>query len=185
MEKLLKFMGFIGDLKQVRRTGWVLRKVKEPESVADHMYRMAILSFLVEPSSGLNKDRCIKISLVHDLAECIVGNLTPQDDILKSEKRKQEMEAMKHICSLVPEEVGNELYELWEDYEFQRSAEAMFVKDLDKFEMILQAHEYEKLSNSPGKLQEFFDSTKGKFKTEQVKEWVEKLNTERSSSSGT
>lgn len=37
----------------------------------------------------------------------------------------------------------------------------MFVKDLDKFEMILQAHEYEELSNSPGKLQEFFDSTKG------------------------
>jgi putative hydrolase of HD superfamily len=35
----------------------VLRKVKDPESVADHMYRMAMLSFLVDPSSGLDKDR--------------------------------------------------------------------------------------------------------------------------------
>ncbi|XP_062569041.1 5'-deoxynucleotidase HDDC2-like [Saccostrea cucullata] len=182
MDKLLKFMSFIGDLKRVKRTGWVLRKVKDPESVADHMYRMALLSFLVDPSSGLNKDRCIKISLVHDLAECIVGDLTPQDEIPKSEKQKQEMEAMKHICSLVPEEVGQELYELWEDYEFQKSEEAKFVKDLDKFEMILQAHEYEKLSDSPGRLQEFFNSTKGKFKTSQIKDWVEKLNTDRCSS---
>lgn len=186
MDKLLKFMTLIGDLKRVKRAGWVLRQVQEPESVADHMYRMAILSFLVDPaSSGLNKDRCIKISLVHDLAECIVGDLTPQDNIPKAEKQKQEMDAMKQICSLVPEEVGQELYELWEDYEFQRSEEAKFVKDLDKFEMILQAQEYETLSGCPGHLQEFFDSTAGKFKTELVREWVKKLNAERTSQTAT
>ncbi|XP_078332414.1 5'-deoxynucleotidase HDDC2-like isoform X2 [Crassostrea virginica] len=186
MDNILQFMTFIGDLKRVKRTGWVLRQVKEPESVADHMYRMAVLSFLVDPaSSGLNKDRCIKISLVHDLAECIVGDLTPQDNIPKTEKQQQEMAAMKHICSLVPEEVGKELFELWEDYEFQKSEEAKFVKDLDKFEMILQAHEYEKQSERPSHLQEFFDSTEGKFKTKLVKEWVEKLYQDRSKSSGT
>lgn len=48
-----------------------------------------------------------------------------------------------------------------QDYEFQKSEEAKFVKDLDKFEMILQAHEYEKQSERPGHLQEFFDSTEG------------------------
>ena len=48
-----------------------------------------------------------------------------------------------------------------QDYEFQKSEEAKFVKDLDKFEMILQAHEYEKQSERPGHLQEFFDSTDG------------------------
>lgn len=95
------------------------------------------------------------------------------------------MDAMKQICSLVPEEVGQELYELWEDYEFQRSEEAKFVKDLDKFEMILQAQEYETLSGCPGHLQEFFDSTAGKFKTELVREWVKKLNAERTSQTAT
>lgn len=29
--------------------------------------------------------------------------------------------------------------------------------------MIFQAHEYEQLAKKPGSLQEFFDSTKGKF----------------------
>ena len=41
----------------VKRTGWVVRGVKDPESVAGHMYRMAIMSFLVDPQSGLDKDR--------------------------------------------------------------------------------------------------------------------------------
>ena len=37
------------------------------------------------------------------------------------------------------------------------------MKDLDRFDMIVQAFEYEQAENSPGKLQEFFDSTHGKF----------------------
>ena len=35
------------------------------------------------------------------------------------------------------------------------------MKDLDKFDMIFQAYEYEQLENKPGSLQEFFDSTNG------------------------
>ena len=50
----------------------------------------------------------------------------------------------------------------WQEYEHQTSPEAIFVKDLDKFEMIFQAHEYEQLAKKPGSLQEFFDTTKGK-----------------------
>ena len=44
-------------LQRVQRTGWVLRRVSNPESVADHMYRMSVLSFLVDPASGLNKEK--------------------------------------------------------------------------------------------------------------------------------
>ena len=34
--------------------------------------------------------RCIKIALVHDMAECIVGDITPMDGITKEEKNKLE-----------------------------------------------------------------------------------------------
>ena len=49
---------------------------------------------------------------------------------------------------------------LMQEYEDQNSSDAKFVKDLDKFDMILQAHEYE-TDQSHLNLQEFFDSTKG------------------------
>ena len=73
------------------------------------------------------------------------------------------------------------------EYETGLTPEAMLVKDLDKFEMILQAYEYEKgktellkyvvilpacqstchvfipAENRPGECQEFFDSTAGQM----------------------
>lgn len=48
-----------------------------------------------------------------------------------------------------------------QEYETQSSAEARLVKQFDLLEMILQAHEYEELEGTPGRLQEFFDSTNG------------------------
>lgn len=48
-----------------------------------------------------------------------------------------------------------------QEYETQSSAEARLVKQFDQLEMILQAHEYEELEGTPGRLQEFFDSTAG------------------------
>lgn len=34
--------------------------------------------------------RCIKLALVHDMAECIVGDIAPSDNISKAEKRRRE-----------------------------------------------------------------------------------------------
>lgn len=52
---------------------------------------------------------------------------------------------------------------MFQDYENQSSPEAKFAKDLDRYDMILQAFEYEKRENAPRKLQEFFTATEGKF----------------------
>lgn len=58
---------------------------------------------------------------------------------------------------------------------------AVLTKDLDKFDMILQAYEYEQIQkDKPFFLQEFFDSTKDVFRTEQVKTWVQGLEQWRS-----
>ncbi|KAL4217609.1 HD domain-containing protein 2 [Mactra antiquata] len=178
--KLFEFFSLIGQLKRVQRTGWVLRKVSDPESVADHMYRMAMMSFLVDGKSGLNKERCIKLALVHDMAESIVGDIAPSDCIDKQEKHRREKTAMTHITSLVKEDIGSELMSLWMEYEDQKTVESHFVKDLDKFDMIFQAYEYEQLDSKPGFLQEFFDTTDGKFKTETVQDWATELQRIRS-----
>lgn len=175
---LLEFFKLIGKLKSTKRTGWVLRGVRQPESIADHMYRMSVMAFLATPE--LDKDRCVKMAVVHDMAECIVGDLVPSDPITKEEKHRQERAAMDHIKGLVDAETGQELYKLWEEYEYQQTAEARFVKDLDRFDMILQAHEYEEADQKPGFLQEFYDSTQGKFSHPVVCGWVEELNRQRS-----
>ncbi|XP_062890345.1 HD domain-containing protein 2 [Mobula hypostoma] len=176
--KLLQFIRFIGQLKRVSRTGWVYRNVKNPESVSDHMYRMAVMAFLIEDPS-LNKERCIKLALVHDMAECIVGDIAPADNISKEEKHRREEEAMKCLTALLNNDASKEIQELWQEYENQSSNEAKYVKELDRFEMIAQAFEYEEMEEKPGHLQEFFDSTKGKFSHPEILQLVTTLNTER------
>ncbi|XP_030628648.1 5'-deoxynucleotidase HDDC2 [Chanos chanos] len=178
MDNMLKFMKLVGQLKRVPRTGWVYRNVKHPESVSDHMYRMSVMALTIQDSS-INKERCMKLAVVHDLAECIVGDIAPADNVSKAEKHRREKEAMMHITGLLSEGLKKELYELWEEYETQSSPEAKLVKEFDQLEMILQAHEYEELEGRPGRLQEFFSSTEGKFHHPEVLQLVRSLNEER------
>ncbi|KAK7091801.1 5'-deoxynucleotidase HDDC2-like [Littorina saxatilis] len=178
--KLFEYMTLIGKLKRVKRTGWVCKGVTDPESVSDHMYRVAMTAFLAPPP--LNTDKCVKMALVHDMAECIVGDLTPHDKVSKEEKHRKEEEATKRMCSLVGEPLGPQLFSLWLEYERQETAESRFVKDLDRLEMVVQAFEYEQQEQRPGFLQEFFDSTEGKFSTEAVQGWRQHLDTLRNQS---
>ncbi|XP_063079167.1 HD domain-containing protein 2 [Engraulis encrasicolus] len=183
MDSMLQFMKLIGQLKRVPRTGWVYRNVKQPESVSDHMYRMSMMALTIEDRS-LNKDKCVKLALVHDMAECIVGDIAPADNISKAEKHRREKEAMEHLTGLLNEGLRKEIYDLWNEYETQASPEAKLVKELDQLEMILQAHEYEQLEGTPGRLEEFFTSTQGRFHHPEVLRLVESLNEERAKGMG-
>nr|CAG8534239.1 8181_t:CDS:10 [Entrophospora candida] len=176
--KILDFLHFCEQLKRTKRTGWVDKGIKDPESISDHMHRMSILALLLDDPT-LDRNKCVKMAVVHDLAECIVGDITPFQGISKSEKNRRESEAMKHLCKelLDDSQQSKEIFDLWQEYEDGISNEAKFVKDLDKFELILQAFEYEQSQNKD--LEEFFESTKGKFNHSLVKSWVGELYRKR------
>ena len=91
---------------------------------------------------------------------------------------------MEHMITLVGKGAGSEIMELWKEYSERKTPEAKFVKDLDRFEMILQAFEYEKAEENVGRLQDFFESTKGKFQHPMVIKWVEELYEQRQSKIG-
>ncbi len=85
------------------------------------------------------------MSIIHDLAEAVVGDIPPSAKMLKEEKHTLEKNGMLQLMSFLGDtESANEIYELWMEYENATTPEALFVKDVDKFEMILQAFEYEK-----------------------------------------
>ncbi|XP_049811478.1 5'-deoxynucleotidase HDDC2 [Schistocerca nitens] len=177
--KIIEFLELVGRLKHIQRTGWILRHVNNPESIAGHMYRMGILSFLIDEKDGLDKDKCIKMSLVHDLGECIVGDLTPHCGIPAAEKHRRETLAMRELASLAGN-AGTEMFNLYKEYEEQKTPEAKFVKELDRFDMVLQAFEYEKSEKRPHGLQDFFDSTEDKFSHPKVLTLVDELKKQRS-----
>nr|CAB3449064.1 unnamed protein product [Digitaria exilis] len=141
----IDFLTLCYRLKTTKRAGWVKRGVQAPESVADHMYRMGIMALVAADLPGVDRDKCVKMAIVHDIAEAIVGDITPSDNVPKEEKSRMEKEALDHMCELLGGgSRAQEIRELWMEYENNASLEAKVVKDFDKIEMILQALEYEK-----------------------------------------
>ncbi|MFS7959744.1 putative HD/PDEase domain, 5'-deoxynucleotidase YfbR/HDDC2 [Helianthus anomalus] len=150
------------DLVTTKRKGWVNQGIKGSESIADHMYRMALMALVADDLPGINRERCIKIALVHDIAEAIVGDITPSDGVPKVEKSRLEQAALNEMCEVLGGgKRAEEIKELWREYEDNASLEANLVKDFDKIEMILQALEYE--TEHDRILDEFFLSTAGKL----------------------
>lgn len=45
----------------------------------------------------LDVSKMVRMSLVHDMAECITGDITPYDKISEDEKHRRESEAMKNL----------------------------------------------------------------------------------------
>ncbi|XP_012254653.1 5'-deoxynucleotidase HDDC2 isoform X2 [Athalia rosae] len=178
VKKLFKFMELVGRLKHVKRTGWILHNVVDPETISGHMYRMAMLSFLIDNTENLDKVKIMQMTLIHDLAECIVGDITPVCGISPEEKHKLEDEAMQKICDLLGDK-GPDMLTMFREYEEQQTPEAQYVKDLDRLDLIMQAFEYEKRDSVPGKLEEFFVSTNGKIRHPFVSQLADEVNVQR------
>ncbi|PVU84929.1 hypothetical protein BB560_007210 [Smittium megazygosporum] len=178
-KNMLGFFHLLENLKKTKRTGWINNNIPMPESISDHMYRMALMAMAVNDQT-LDINRCIKIALIHDIAESIVGDITPFDNISKEEKYTLELNGILKIKELLKDSpLQDEIEPLWKEYELCETAEAKLVKDLDKFEMITQAYEYEvahKIS-----LQSFFDSSLKKIEHPVVVTWAHDLSKKRES----
>ena len=187
----LEFARLLGNLKTTPRTGWVRRGVPKYESVADHSWRVAALSLLL-PQDDLNVAKCMQLAIVHDMAESLVGDIAPDDNVTKEEKHTLESDAMKQIASILakatmtttsPDDASKNdpskhLSELFHEYEERKTQEAVAVKDLDLLDMILQADTYEQTFDMD--LGDFFVSTPvDRFRTPAVKRFAQHLHAER------
>ncbi|KAH7885745.1 HD domain-containing protein [Phlebopus sp. FC_14] len=174
----LAFFHIIERLKTQKRTGWIDHKIPNPESIADHMYRMAVLAMCTSDKK-LDISKCVMMCIVHDLAEAQVGDITPREGISKQEKQRLEAEAMHNfVYDMLHGSPAALLIEaLWKEYEERKTPEAKFVKDLDRLEMALQAREYEKAHSC--NLQGFFDSSLPDLRHDEVCQWGEALSRER------
>ena len=121
-------------LKDVVRAGWIRAGVKQPESVAAHSWGMAMLATQLCPEH-LNLQRVLELCILHDVAEVIVGDITPHDGIETSVKHRLEMDAIRKM--------GIDAEEIFTEYEQQVTEESQFVRYLDKLDMALQAEIYE------------------------------------------
>ena len=160
VDDLSLFFHSVLELKSIKRAGWVSKvQVEDAESVADHTFSMATLAMLLSDMLGFDTHKVIKMVLMHDLAESMVGDYVP-GDVTARQKLAKEKKAMKSILSGLPKEVREEYEEIWLEYLHNRTEIARFVHRMDKLEMALQANQYAKQGYEDNLLAPFFESAK-------------------------
>ncbi|MGC9099522.1 MAG: HD domain-containing protein, partial [Candidatus Micrarchaeia archaeon] len=80
LDSILKFMLKVDKLKEIKRTGWVISKVKDPEHVADHSFSTAAVSYLLAKKMGLDAEKCAIMGLFHDINEVLTGDIATRAD---------------------------------------------------------------------------------------------------------
>jgi putative hydrolases of HD superfamily len=134
-------------------------------------------------ASRLNIPLCTKMALIHDMAESLVGDLTPVDNVPKEEKNRREAETMDYICGKLLGKVnggenGASIRQIWQEYEDSETPESHFVHDVDKIELLLQMLEYERAYDATLDLAEFAWVSK-KLILPEMKGWGREILEER------
>ncbi|MDR0803660.1 MAG: HD domain-containing protein [Rickettsiales bacterium] len=141
-EKIYDFMNTVEKLCYVNRDIFRKDGTKEPDS--DHIMKLALLLMMVMPyvKQPINAQKVLELALVHDLVEADVGD-TPrlQSDHcpdIRAQKKAKEMAAIIKYRDLLPEPIGQKIYDLFIEYEERASPEAKLVKIFDRFEGDMQ-----------------------------------------------
>lgn len=98
--------------------------------------------FAQKYAPNLSEERLMKIALVHDLAEALAGDvdavLIAEGKVTKEEKQRREEEVWNTMMDELPLDQRNQLSAWRSAYEVGFTAEALFVKAMDKLETLLQ-----------------------------------------------
>ena len=124
------------------KTHWNVSK-ERIESIAEHVYGTCILALSIDSEFKANLDinKVIKMLVLHELGEVIIGDITPFDNITPEEKMKKEHEAMREVIGdLVNQE---EFLSLLFEFDEKKTKEAIFAHHCDKLEADIQAKVYQ------------------------------------------
>ena len=173
---LFDFFYLALELKKVPRKGWKSKvSIEHPESVADHSYGTAIMAMVLSDLQKLDTQKILKMALLHDLAETIIGDFMPEE-ISKESKNTSERDAMKEILSKLPINIAEEYDEIWQEYLQANTKESILLHDVDKMEMAIQAAKYSSEGFSNEKLSLFIDSAKKEIKSKELLEMLDTLS---------
>lgn len=166
----------LNHLKQLYRQGWLRCGIppERCESVAEHIFSMAMLAWWIVDAHfpQLDRDRVIRMILVHELGEIYTGDIIPGDAVPLAEKHRREREGFWQVVGKLPK--GEEYLALWEEFEAGATPEARFVRQIDRLEMAFQARVYQQQGFED--MNEFFASADAAVEDGVLREILHGLN---------
>lgn len=147
LKSTMKFYLLATQLKYKIRSGWDEKhwnvSKERIESIAEHVYGTCILALSIDSEfeTHLDIDKVIKMLVIHELGEVVIGDITPFDNVTPKEKMEKEHEAIKKVLgNLLKKE---EYFSLLLEFDERKTKEAIFAYHCDKLEADIQAKIYQ------------------------------------------
>ena len=174
-EDLMNLVAEAGLLKRVKRSGWWVVGIKEPESVADHCFRCAVIGYVLAKMEKVCVHTVTMMCLFNDLHEARIN------DAHKVASRylnytEAEDKAFKDQIATLPKAMKDELNQWRNEYTTQRTKESLIARDADILECLFQAKEYSDQGITQAKLffkkaPSFLETQSAKSLWKSIKKW--------------
>ncbi len=155
-----------GLLKKIKRSGWWVAGIKDPESVADHSFRCAIIGYYMAHLERVDPLKVMAMALFNDIHEARINDLHKMGhhyiDFKEAEKR-----VFKDQVADLDKDVHNEMTALRKEYDTQKTKASIVARDADILECLLQAKEY--YDSGHLKAKKFFKTAPDHLKTKSAK----------------
>ena len=109
------------------------------ENDAEHAWHMAIMVYLLKEYANEEIDvaKAMMMALIHDIVEIDAGDTYAYDPKGLETQKAREEQAAERIFGLLPDDQGEELKSLFQEFEASETPEARFVRAMDNFQPLL------------------------------------------------
>lgn len=165
-KQVLDFFAELGMLKRIKRSGWWMVGIPEEESVAEHSFRCAAISYVLSRMEGVDPYRTVMMSLFNDIHEARINDMHKVAHRYLNVRQAEKAAFSEQVASL-DEEMRKEMEQLREEHDAQKSPESLIARDADILECLMQAKEYVDLGYQNAK--KFFKKAPEHLKTKSAK----------------
>jgi putative hydrolases of HD superfamily len=144
-------------LARIPRTGFLMRGIDRPESVAEHSFIAAVMAALLVPEirkEGIDVDgeKLLSMVLLHEAGEILLGDIPAPAAAFFGPEGKSAAER-RAAAAVLRSHPGSAA--IAEEFEAGESVEARIARSLDKLQLMVRVLKYE--SEGKGSLEEFWD----------------------------
>jgi len=171
----LNFFAEAGLLKRIKRSGWWVAGIDDPETVAEHSFRTAVIAYYIAHVEGVDPYKTVTMALFNDIHEARINDLHKMGHYY-IEFRDAERKVFLDQIHQLDARVKRALSVMRDDYDKQSSKESIAARDADILECLVQAKEY--FENGHLTAKKFFQIAPGHLKTrtaqklwKQIKAW--------------
>ena len=141
LQQQFDFLREIDKEKEIMRQNY-LTSGRRKEGDAEHAWHLAIMALLLSEHANEEIDvlKTMAMVLIHDLVEIDAGDTYAYDEGGKATQRERELAAADRIFGLLPEDQGEKLRKLWDEFEARQTPEAKFARTLDCVQPLMLNH---------------------------------------------